>query len=600
MDRNTIVAFVLIGLIIVLMPTYMKWASPEDESIVDSTSVPLDVRPYQKPDSTILDETQTPDYSLSAPDIPSSSGDSFQPVVAWDAADPEFESSMVVVETPLYAAQFSTRGASVKSWRIKPTKPYLHETEELVRERDSDRNLVIEARGGRGLLRSAVKNFEVNKSRIDLEAGGDPDTLIFTLRFDEWKTLTETYIFYPDRYVVDLYIDSKGLGELTGAASFALTWGGGLAPTEKDSAQDNFYTEASYLMGRDKEVFKSKGKKIVEELPSGPAQWVSQRTKYFMLGLVPEQPASGVSLRTWPDELYNGKHLPKLFETGLLFNIPQGDINQKVILYFGPIEKSLLGDADESLVKAMSWGWPIIKPFSLGVLASLKFMHGFIPNYGVVLILFSIFVKIIVWPLTHKSHQSTKRMQLVQPLMKATQARYKGNAQKLQQEMGILYKKYKINPLGGCWPMLLQMPLLYSLFIVFRSTIELRGQPFMFWINDLSMPDILFHLPFSLPLYGDHVTILPLVMALSTFLQSKQTMTDPNQKAMLYMMPIMFIFIFNNFPSGLTLYYTLFNLMTWGQTKLMKVHDPELEKAIAEALAEAEAAEKKKHKKKKS
>lgn len=236
----------------------------------------------------------------------------------------------------------------------------------------------------------------------------------------------------------------------------------------------------------------------------------------------------------------------------------------------------------------------VIKPFSIGVLWSLRLVHRFVPNYGVVLLLFSIVVKLLVWPLTQKSYVSMKRMQLLQPKMKALQEKHKGNAQKLQQEMGALYKEHKVNPIGGCLPTVLQMPLLYALFIVFRTTIELRGAPFVLWIKDLSMPDVLFQLPFTIPFYGDHVCVLPLIMALSTFLQSKSTMTDPNQKAMLYMMPLMFIFLFNNFPSGLTLYYTLFNLLSWGQQKMMKVHDPKIEKTLETLKQEQERAARKK------
>jgi YidC/Oxa1 family membrane protein insertase len=125
-----------------------------------------------------------------------------------------------------------------------------------------------------------------------------------------------------------------------------------------------------------------------------------------------------------------------------------------------------------------------------------------------------------------------------------------------------LYKDEKINPMGGCLPMLLQLPLLYGLFMVFRSTIEFRQAPFTLWIHDLSMPDFIFPLGFHLPLYGDHFAVLPVLMAVTTFYQSKSTMTDPNQKAMLYMMPVMMLLIFNTLPSGLNLYYSLFNIWT--------------------------------------
>jgi YidC/Oxa1 family membrane protein insertase len=310
-----------------------------------------------------------------------------------------------------------------------------------------------------------------------------------------------------------------------------------------------------------------------------------------MIALVPEQPAEGARLATWPDSSYIGKYPPKLYETSLVFDVVGDRFNKNLTLYAGPLEQGKIQRFEPTLEEMMSWGWAIVEPFSKLVFWALVNLHKVIPNYGVVLILFSILIKVIVWPLTAKSYKSMKRMQKLQPLLKTVQDKYKDNPQKMQQEVMALYKEHKVNPMGGCWPTLLQMPLLYGLFMVFRSTIELRGQPFVLWINDLSMPDALFHLPFTLPLYGSHVAVLPIIMAISTWLQSRQTATDPNQKFMTAFMPIMFIFLFNNFPSGLTLYYTLFNILSWGQQKFLKVSDPALEKELEEAAKEKEKQE---------
>jgi len=169
-----------------------------------------------------------------------------------------------------------------------------------------------------------------------------------------------------------------------------------------------------------------------------------------------------------------------------------------------------------------------------------------------------------------------KKMQLVQPMMTELREKYKNEPQQLNKQMMKLYKDYGVNPMGGCLPMLLQMPLLIGLFIVFRSTIELRGAEFFWWISDLSKPDVIFHLPFTIPLYGKIVGLLPIVMGLTMFLQQKSTMQDPRQKMMAYFMPIFFILLFNSFPSGLNLYYTLFNVWTILQQKFVKTDKLEL------------------------
>jgi YidC/Oxa1 family membrane protein insertase len=179
-----------------------------------------------------------------------------------------------------------------------------------------------------------------------------------------------------------------------------------------------------------------------------------------------------------------------------------------------------------------------------------------------VLIIFALIIKIITSPLTHKSFQSMKKMQALQPKMNELKEKYAKDPQRLNKETMKLYKDEGVNPMGGCLPILLQMPLLWALYMVFRSTIELRLEGFVWWIKDLSGPDTIFTLPFSLPLYGDSVNVLPVLMGLTMIWQQKMSITDPKQKAMIYIMPVFMTLLFNGFPSGLNLYYTLFNVIS--------------------------------------
>jgi len=193
-------------------------------------------------------------------------------------------------------------------------------------------------------------------------------------------------------------------------------------------------------------------------------------------------------------------------------------------------------------------------------------------NYGIVLLLFALLIRFVTGPLTKKSFESTQKMQKIQPEIKKMQAKFKDDPKRLNQETMAMYKKYGVNPLGGCLPMLIQMPLLMALFIVFRTTIEFRGQPFILWITDLSKPDIVFSLPFNIPVYGDGVAVLPLLMGVTLFLtmrMSSATM-DKNQKPVMYFMNGFFILLFNSFPSGLNLYYTTYNLMSFIQQQSIK------------------------------
>ena len=242
-----------------------------------------------------------------------------------------------------------------------------------------------------------------------------------------------------------------------------------------------------------------------------------------------------------------------------------------------PAEKKLLDSYGIGLEKTLNRGGPIIRPFSVGLHWLMKFLYGLIPNYGVVIFLMAVLIKIVTYPLTHKSYSSMKKMQLVQPKIQELQEKYKNNKQVLQQKTMELYKEEKVNPMGGCLPMLLQLPLLYGLFIVFRTAIEFRGAPFFLWINDLSVPDALFSFGFNVPLIGTEFSVLPILMTVLMVVQQKISGTGAaatgqqaqQQKMMQWLMPAMMFFLFYRFPSGLVWYYLIFNALTIVQQKFI-------------------------------
>jgi YidC/Oxa1 family membrane protein insertase len=190
----------------------------------------------------------------------------------------------------------------------------------------------------------------------------------------------------------------------------------------------------------------------------------------------------------------------------------------------------------------------------------------FIPNYGIVIIIFSFIIKLLLHPLTKQSFSSMRKMQLLQPKIAEIKEKHKDDPTKQNKETMKLYSTYGINPMGGCLPMLLQMPIFIALWGMLQSAVELRQQPFFWWITDLARPDIIAHLPFKIPIFGiDQISLLALLMGVTTFLQQKMTVTDPQQKAMVYVMPVFLTILFMNFPSGLNLYYFVFNLLSIGQ-----------------------------------
>jgi YidC/Oxa1 family membrane protein insertase len=217
----------------------------------------------------------------------------------------------------------------------------------------------------------------------------------------------------------------------------------------------------------------------------------------------------------------------------------------------------------------MDFGWDwLTRPFAeYVILPVFGWMNGFVGNYGLIIIIFAFLIKLVTYPLSMASTKSMKKMSALQPVLKELQEKYKDNPAKLQSELGRIYKEAGVNPIGGCLPVVLQMPLLFAMFYVFRSSIELRQHSFL-WAKDLSVPDSIFDFAFSIPMYGNHIAVFPILMAVTVFIQQKitpSTQSNEQMKVMMYMFPAMMLLFFNNMPAGLGLYYLMFNIFSVAQ-----------------------------------
>ena len=543
MDRNTLTALLLITLVLILTPYYMELVSPTPQPEYESTNEGfVDSYDDELPKNNKTNNEQKAMLSLGTPS--------------------PAEAKTVVVESDLYIAKLSSaNGGSIVSYKIKkhlsPDSSYVD-----LATVENKNNLLISFRGGDGDIITVQEGW-VQSVATDSAYLIDPKTITYTNRLGQ-KTITKTLTLYPDDFIVDIDIDVSSVsGDILGEG-FLFSWLGGLPTTEKDTTTEKTYFGAYLYQGGELLDIKAGSGETFNNEYKGQTGWAAVRTKYFVAALLDNGDnrimGSTISASNKAKELYDiGIELPT-------------DQKVAVSLYLGPLEYDRIKALGANLESVMNFGWTIIRPISKGVLWTLKSMHGYIPNYGVILIIFSIMVKLIVYPLTKKSYQSTKAMQAIQPEINNLKEKHKNNPTKLNQATMELYKKKGVNPLGSCLPMLLQMPLLIALFTVFRSTIELRGEPFMLWINDLSAPDIIFNLPFKIPIYGDYVCALPIIMALSMYAQQKMmTVGGPQQeqqKMMQYFMMGFFFLLFNSFPSGLNLYYTLFNVLTIAQQKL--------------------------------
>jgi YidC/Oxa1 family membrane protein insertase len=364
-------------------------------------------------------------------------------------------------------------------------------------------------------------------------------------------TVDLTYTFRPDDYQIAVEGRVSGVGPNGGLVRVGM--GPTLANTEADSNENH---RALALITKHDETERTdfSGLKAGEpKTVSGPLEWAAIKSKYFVTAVLAldstQGGISGVTAVAPPGTA--GHSNAALVDLSL--PLPTTGVF-RYTTYVGPMEMGRLARIGHSFDDVNPYGWPgfrtIIRPVAAGVRWLLVWMHEHLNlAYGFVLIIFGILVRAILWPLNQKAMRANMQLQAVQPLMKEIQEKHKNDPQKVQQEMFKLYKEHGVNPLGGCWPMLLPMPVLFALFFVFQNTIELRGASFL-WLPDLSRPD---------PLY-----IIPVIMGLSMWGLTKvgQVGMEPNpqMKMMLYIMPVMMTFLFLKFAAGLNLYYAVSNL----------------------------------------
>ena len=544
MDRNTLTALLLITIVLILTPYYMELISPPPQPAYETSEEANSG--YDEPrDDLLYDNVKSNETTV-------------------ELSHPKpTEEKITTIESDLFIAKISTLcGGSIISFQIKdhlgPDSGFVN-----LSSNNNKKNLLIGFRNLDGEMLELEDGWLMENTYDSLYIRNE--TTLSYIYPHNGKKIRKRITLYPESFIFDIEIDMTPLANSLLEERFSFSWIGGLPPTEKDStAEEYFFGTYLHQGGELLDVKVSKGDSFKSDY-RGKTDWIATRSKYFVAASLAtmETKFLGASVSA-----SNKKH--ELYDINTYLN--PNTINF-FSFYLGPLEYERIKSLGVGLESTMDFGWAIIRPISKGVLWALKSMHNYIPNYGIVLIIFSILIKLAVYPLTKKSYESTKAMQALTPELNRLKEKHKNNQQKLQQAQMELYKKKGVNPFGTCLPMLLQMPLLFALFTVFRSTIELRGEPFFWWIKDLSAPDIIFYLPFKIPLYGNYVCALPILMALSMYAQQKMMMTggtaqQEQQKLMQYFMMGFFFLIFNSFPSGLNLYYTLFNLLTIVQQKL--------------------------------
>lgn len=573
MDKQTTLAFVMIGIVLVV---WLYITAPEPDVVnnrqTDSTTVVIDTVKPPIPEEQVVEEPK--------------------PKEEVDLGGKHFNSAEITeeittVETDLCIIELSNKGGNIHKLFLKKFKnwyslhdngndDYYRTSVQLINySRGNTYDLSFVSSDGKAINTGELA-FKSDKSAGKHTITGEDSLVIsFKLIIDAGKEIVKTYTFYSNRYEISSDIELIGLNDLISNNEYDLVWSNGLRFVEKNTVDESSSSNSSVYYGDEQVIVdaSSVGEKEQEDF-NGKVDWVAVRNKYFATIIIPKDPSTvnGAYLEGQIEDIAN---LGKAEFYNVRLNLPFKNTNyekKSFLLYIGPVDYSTLKDLGSNLEALVDFGSFfglkfIVRPIAEYVLLPLfNFLHLFIPNYGFVIVVFSIIIKIVVYPLTKQSYQSMKKMQLLQPKIAEIKEKYKDDQQKISKETMKMYQTYGVNPAGGCLPMLLQMPIFIALWGLFRTAIELRQQPFIWWIKDLSQPDVIYDLGFKLPMFGiQEVSGLALLMGITTFIQQKMTMKDPKQQAMVYVMPVFLTILFMSFPSGLNLYYFLFNLLSIAQ-----------------------------------
>ena len=533
----------------------------------------------------------------------------------------EAEPEEFTVENEVMTVRFSTRGGQITGVTLKDYTKYAPrgQRDQLIELMDPasarfDMSFYVK----NGLNNVKVNTMDYVFRAEPVETAGDARRVTMRLAVAENAWLEYEYLIYnkqaPERdYLVDFNVRLVNMApQMANQTSIGIDWSNVSYQNEKGFQNENMYTTLAYRFPGEssiEELGMSDGAK--SKSVSTAVNWVAFKQQFFSSVFIAPQNVSSANMAF--DTAAPGSELLKSFSVQMAVPYSAQVEGYDFAFYFGPNKYAILkkvtdnNGADLHMERLIPLGWGIFGWVNRWcVIPVFDFLRNYIGSFGIIILILVILVKLVISPLTYKSYVSMAKMRLIKPQVDELNKKYpkKEDAMKKQQATMELYKKAGINPMGGCIPMLIQLPILIAMFRFFPASIELREQPFL-WADDLSSYDSIVNLPFSIPFYGDHVSLFALLMAVSLFGYSyfnyQQTASSQPQMAgmkfmMVYMMPIMMLLWFNSYSSGLCYYYLLSNLFTIGQTLVIRriVDDEKIH-----AVMQANAARKSKGKKSK-
>ena len=471
----------------------------------------------------------------------------------------------LVLENKDLKIKISSKGANLTLVNLKDFSNHIDQPLNLVFENNHLINTSLKSR--LGLL---IETKDIYFRHIEKEENNSSQSIIFRANISDFQFIEFKYTLPNQGYKLDFEIRSEGLENILASEDVILNWQTDLFRNSKSIDYESRYTQLTYAYEEDKvDNLSLSGE---DEEVENKVRWISYRQHFFSSILIPENSIDEVLLKS--NDLTINENLNNRYTKGLSssfkLNRQNGNILSKMNFYFGPTDYQILKSYGDSLETSVPLGWGIFGWINRYIFLPLfGWLATFLP-YGIAIIVLTIIVRLTMSPVVYKSYVSQIKMKTLKPEIEEITKKYKKDAVKKQQETMSLYGKAGVNPMSGCIPALIQLPIFYALFSFFPVAFELRQKSFL-WADDLSSYDSIFELPFSIPFYGDHISLFPILASAAIFVYTLMTTGQqampqqegmPNMKFIIYMMPLMMLLFFNNYASGLSLYYFISNTLT--------------------------------------
>jgi YidC/Oxa1 family membrane protein insertase len=477
------------------------------------------------------------------------------------------EEKTTQIETEDLRIVFTNKGGVIRELELKKYKTYEQKPLRLVTPATNTFSLSGQYQG---------KNIDLYSLFYETKQQTQNDTTIvtFSLPAENGSGLTQTYKIPHRGYEIGYQVKGNGWEQQLAGEYLTFSWDNLIPLMEKDLSDTRINTTITYYSPNDGfDELSARSTSLEGEVFNQPVQWVSIKQKFFLSSIIARQaPFSGGEVQTSITE--NDPTLVKRAQVKLRVPVTVLSGDHSFKFYFGPNDYQVIGQVAEKFQKNVYLGWPPVYWINKFVIFPVfNFLTKIISNYGLIIIILVILLKLVLFPLSYKSYLSMAKMKVLKPELDEIKERVGEDMAKVQQEQLKLYQQVGVNPISGCIPVLLQMPILFAMFYLFPASIELRQQPFL-WAEDLSTYDSLIRFSFSIPFLGSHISLFTVLMTLSTLIYTWQnnqiSSVQGPMKSMSYIMPVIFFFVLNSFSAGLTFYYLVSNLVTFAQQAIIK------------------------------